>query len=146
MKNLDQMTDCFSLKVKSVACFSICILLTTTFNQAYADRFSAPDLNAPLGDFEQRLNSSELNVDFIVALTFNKARKIERDVEEFSKRTRTEVFSNLNKSLNNATNNIQNGFSSNSAISNSVVVPPGTKADTIIIINITDGDSFAIHR
>lgn len=143
MKNVNQISKKFTFGIKHGTCLSISVLfLSTILNQAFADRFSAPDLNAPIGDFEQRLNSGDLNVDFIVALTFNKARKIEREVEEFAERTTTEIFSNLN----NANNNMQDGFLSNSAISNSVVLPVGTKADTIIIININDGDSFAIHR
>ena len=98
-----------------------------------AKRFAPPQFNAPLDNFDKRLNSNQLNVSFILARVLNEARIIKREGENF--RSTAEIFRN-----NNSNNN------DSSAVSNSVIIPPGTRADTIIVINQNDGDSYAIHR
>ncbi len=126
-----------TINIKKLIFSSICVLfLMPTFAE---NRFDPPSVNASLEDFNKRLDSGSLNVDFIVAHSFNIARKIERDVGEFVERTNTALFNNVNQLR-------QDNILTNSALSNSVVIPPGTKADTIIVINISDGDSFAIQR
>ena len=103
-------------------------------------RFNAPDLNSSLDDFSKRLNASSLNVDFIVAQALNNSRRLKREGDRF--RQTAEYFSNQ------VEDGVSQGFdnNSNTAISNSVIIPPGVKADTIIVINQNDGDSYAIQR
>lgn len=109
-------------------------LLFSFVNPIYAaDRFAPPPLGAPLSNFDKRFNSSQLNVSFIVARVLNESRIIHRASDDI-KRT-TALFRNKAQAENNT-----------GSVSNSVIIPPGTKADTIIIINQNDGDSYAIHR
>lgn len=126
---------------------SVCTLLFITISsQVFAGgRFEAPVLNAPLEEFDKRVGSGDLNVDFIVALTFNKARKIERETRQFLDEN-TALYRDLVRELTSQNSNSNFFSDSNSAISNSVVLPPGTRADEIIIINQNEGDSFAIQR
>jgi len=112
-----------------MACTFIIFVSVSNVNAA-ENRFKAPVLNAPLDDFTKRVESGIFNSDFLVAHLLNNARQIQRDGNDLA-------------------NNLSSVFTeqfNNSAISNSVIVPPGTKADTIIVINQNDGDSFAIQR
>jgi len=95
-----------------------------------ADRFAPPTLSASIDDFNKRSTSSSLNISYIVARVLNEARLIRQAGDDF--RDTASIF-------NNQTGN-------SDAVSNSVVIPPGTRADTIIVINQNDGDSYAIHR
>jgi hypothetical protein len=94
-----------------------------------ADRFAPPKIGAPLNNFEERFRADQLNVSFILARVLNEARLIRREGDNF-RRTAT----------------IFRSGTDNSAVSNSVIIPPGTNADTIIVINQNDGDSYAIQR
>lgn len=108
------------------------LLFICCVNPAYAaDRFTPPTLGASLSNFEKRYQSNQLNVSFILARVLNEARLIHRAGEDIKKSV--EIFRN------------QTEFTSGS-VSNSVIIPPGTKADTIIIINQNEGDSYAIQR
>lgn len=137
MKNI---TTNKQLNVKSMyiwpiiyALLSIGISTSSVF--AAEDRFAPPSINASLDHFDARFNSSTVNIDFIVAQVLNNARQIERagdTLRENALLFRNET--NDDSSTNYGTN------------SGSVVIPPGTSADTIIIINQNDGDSYAISR
>jgi len=114
------------------------VFLISTPALAGGKRFNAPSLIAPLDDFNKRLDSGSFNVDFLVAQTLNLARRLEREGDRFKRNA--ELFRSSNIASN--TNVASNGNVS----SNSVIIPPGTKADTIIVINQNDGDSYAISR
>lgn len=95
------------------------------------DRFTPPNLSAQANSFNNRFTANAFNVDFLLAHVLNNSRQIERAGSDLQKNT---TF------INDTINTIDG------AISNSVIVPPGTDADTIIILNQNDGDSFAIQR
>ena len=95
------------------------------------DRFAAPNLNAPANTFDARFTANNFNVDFLISHVLNNARQIER----------------LGENLGDNTSFITDQINTiDGAISNSVIVPPGNNADTIIVINMNEGDSFAIQR
>lgn len=96
-----------------------------------SDRFAAPTLTAAANSFNNRFTASSFNTDFLLSHVLNNARQVERLGEDIKKNT---------KFITEQTNSIDG------AISNSVIVPAGTDADTIIIVNINEGDSFAIQR
>lgn len=99
------------------------------------DRFAAPNLNSAANTFESRFTASSFNVDFLLAHVLNNSRQIER----FGK--------NVGEDLKENTSFITNQVNSiDGAISNSVIIAPGNDADTIIVINMNEGDSFAIQR
>ncbi len=112
----------------SIVC-AFTLIATTNVAQS-VDRFAPVALSTGIDEFYKRLKSSNTNTDFIIAQVLNNARQIERAGESFQN----------NASL------YRNDGTDNSAISNSVIIPPGTRADTIIIINQNDGDSYAIQR
>lgn len=99
------------------------------------DRFAAPNLNAAANTFDIRFTTNSFNVEFLVSHVLNNARQYER----FGK----EVGNNVNENTSYITDTLN---SIEGAVSNSVIVPPGTGADTIIVINMNEGDSFAIQR
>lgn len=96
-----------------------------------SDRFAAPILNASANEFNNRFTANSFNTDFLLSHVLNNARQVERLGEDINKNT---------KFITEQTNSLDG------AISNSVIVPAGTNADTIIIVNINEGDSFAIQR
>ena len=116
-------------RLSRVMAYTFISLIAVSHVSAAENRFTAPELNAPLDDFTKRVESSIFNSDFLVAHLLNNARQIQRDGKDLA--NNLAVFADQ----------INSG-----AISNSVIVPPGTKADTIIVINQNDGDSFAIQR
>lgn len=97
------------------------------------DRFAPPALNSSVEDFKKRSSSNGLNVSFILARVLNESRLIHQAAEDVKNNT-SSVFRNNSNSNNSK------------ALSNSVYIPPGTKANTIIVINQNDGDSYAINR
>jgi len=112
----------------SIVCMFI--FLTNSIATAQPDRFAPVALSTGIDEFYKRIKQGGVNTDFIIAQVLNNARQIERAGESFK---------------NNASLYRNNGIDTG-AISNSVIIPPGTKADTIIIINQNDGDSYAIQR
>lgn len=96
-----------------------------------ADRFAAPVLNTSANEFNNRFTASSFNTDFLLSHVLNNARQIERLGSDIKKNT---------EFITEQTNTLDG------AISNSVIVPAGTNANTIIIVNINEGDSFAIQR
>lgn len=124
-------------KVKaSIACMSV-FIFSISSNNAIANRFDAPSLKFELENFDSRLDSSIFNVDFLLAHVLNNSRKTVREVGEI-----TNVVENLLQDTSIFTNSSSNS----GAAAGSVVIPPGTSADTIIIINQPEGDSIAIQR
>jgi len=121
-----------SLEMKKVLGSLVCgLFFVCSTNSAFAaDRFSPPVLNASVDSFNKRSTSRSFNVSFIVARVLNESRLIHRAGDEI--RSSTAVFRGQDDGAG--------------AISNSVLIPPGTKANTIIVINQSDGDSYAIHR
>jgi len=104
-------------------------------NAVYAERFDPPSLKQPLQQFEARLDGDIFNVDFLLAHILNNSRKTTREVGEIIDGAsdillNTEIFTNENVG----------------STAGSVVIPPGTTADTIIILNQNEGDSIAIQR
>ena len=95
-----------------------------------SDRFSPPALSSSVESFNKRSSSNGLNVSFILARVLNESRLIHRAADDI--RSTTSIFSNQD--------------SNGATLSNSVYIPPGTRANTIIVINQNDGDSYAIHR
>ncbi len=116
------------LKVRNTLAVIVLSVVSTSYGVA-VERFAPPAFNAPLNNFDKRFSSNQLNTSFILARVLNEARIIKREGDNF--RTTAEIFRSNNNS---------------SAVSNSVIIPPGTKADTIIVINQNDGDSYAIQR
>ena len=107
---------------------------------ASADRFDPPSINAPLLDFKSRLEGNIFNVDFLLAHVINNAKKTVRETGE--------IVDSAQSILNDTaifTNTISTPTSGGTN-AGSIVIPPGTTADTIIIINQIDGDSIAIQR
>ena len=115
----------------------VCTLLFTSIVTSYAfageDRFAPPTLDSSLDNFDERFTSNSTNIDFIVAQVLNNARQIERAGDTL--RQNALLFRNEDDS--------SGGYG---ATSGSVIIPPGTSANTIIIINQNDGDSYAIQR
>lgn len=109
----------------------IFLLNAMSFSASAEDRFAAPNLNTASNSFNNRFTASSFNVDFLISHVLNNSRQIERSGEELRKNT---------SFITEQTNTLDG------AISNSVIVPAGTDADTIIILNINEGDSFAIQR
>lgn len=109
----------------SFVCTLVFILAISPAGAAES-RFSPPIVNGALDNFNSRFTSSNVNIDFIVAQVLNNARQIERAGDDFKN----------NASL----------YTGGGANAGSVIIPPGTSADTIIIINQNDGDSYAIQR
>lgn len=106
-----------------------------------ADRFDPPTLNIPLQDFETRLEGNLFNVDFLLAHVIGNAKKTVRETGEIIDAAQgiigdTAVFTNINVGQTETTG----------ANAGSVVIPAGTTADTIIVINEIDGDNIAIQR
>ncbi len=122
--------------VSPVFCTLLLSIISTSSAIAVEKRFTPPSFNTSLDDFNKRLISDNVNIDFVVAQVLNNARLIRRAGETLKENA--QLFRN------------QNGNSSDSssygATSGSVIIPPGTKAHTIIIINQNDGDSYAINR
>ncbi|MCF6189278.1 MAG: hypothetical protein L3J51_02230 [Cocleimonas sp.] len=126
----DKMSDKKCLfKISGVLSIVCAFVLITTPVYAEKDRFKAPEFNTGLDNFNKRFSSNNVNIDFIVAQVLNNARQIDRAADGF--RRNASLFRNESNGDTNA---------------GSVVVPPGTRASTIIIINQNDGDSIAIHR
>lgn len=110
---------------------------------ASADRFDPPSLNVPLLDFETRLDGNIFNVDFLLAHVIGNAKKTVRETGEIIDAAQavvgnTAVFTNIGVG--------QTGTGTTGANAGSVIIPPGTTADTIIVINEIDGDNVAIQR
>jgi hypothetical protein len=111
-----------------VVCMLLLIGIVGSAN-AEKNRFSPPSFNSGLDNFNKRFSSNSVNIEFIVAQVLNNARQIDRAGEDFK---------------NNAS--LYRNHSTGGANAGSVIIPPGTTADTIIIINQNDGDSYAIQR
>jgi len=130
------MKNCFSF-IKdatgfiSLRTFFVLVISSYCFPLYAADRFAAPSLNNAANDFNNRFTATSFNTDFLLSHVLNNARQVERLGSEIKKNT---------KFVTEQTNTLDG------AISNSVIVPAGTEADTIIIINMNEGDSFAIQR
>jgi hypothetical protein len=128
------------IKLSKVKTSTACILylsLATLSNAALAGRFDPPSLKQPLNDFDSRIDSSLFNVDFLLAHIVNNSRKTIREVGEI-----TDTVEGLLQDTTVFTNN----SGTDSASAGSVIIPPGTTADTIIILNQNEGDSIAIQR
>jgi len=115
----------------SLRTFFVLVISSSCFSLHAADRFAAPVLNIAANEFNNRFTASSFNTDFLLSHVLNNARQVERLGENVKKNT---------KFITEQTNSLDG------AISNSVIVPAGTDADTIIIVNINEGDSFAIQR
>lgn len=106
-----------------------------------ADRFDPPSLKQLAKGFDSRLTNNIFNVDFLLAHVINNARQIEREGLALAQNAEssflidTAVFTNTT-----------NPTSAGTVSAGSVVIPPGTTANTIIVINQNEGDSFAIQR
>lgn len=109
----------------------ICIISSTAIPVKAADRFTPINLNTSLHEFNNRFSTDIFNTDFLVSHILNNARQLEQ------------LRDDLRDDASYFTDQIN---SASGAISNSVIIPPGTDAETIIIINQTEGDSFAIQR
>jgi len=106
-----------------------------SFSAQAEDRFAPPNINVAANTFESRFTASSFNVDFLLSNVLNNARQIERLGEE--------AAANLKENTKFITEQVN---TIDGAISNSVIVPPGSDADTIIVINMNEGDSIAIQR
>ena len=120
---------------------SLLILITPV--AVSADRFDPPSLSIPLQDFETRLDGNIFNVDFLLAHVIGNAKKTVRETGEIIDAAGailgdTAVFTNIAVG--------QTGTGTTGANAGSVVIPAGTTADTIIVINEIDGDNIAIQR
>lgn len=126
-----------SSKVKASVVCTIALLFSIFSNVSLADRFDAPSLKLQLKDFDSRLEGNIFNVDFLLAHIINNSRKTIREVGEITG-TVEELLQNTAIFTNDST--------TNGASAGSVIIPPGTSADTIIILNQNEGDSIAIQR
>jgi len=91
----------------------------------------------------QSLDQFRLVLDshyFLVSHVVNNSRKIVRETEEIGDTAINTVNSIQNTSI------IRNNSNSDSVSAGSVLIPVGTRANTIIIINQNEGDSIAIQR
>jgi len=113
------------------------LLINIYSNPALASRFDPPSIKTHIENFDMRIHSDIFNVDFLVAHVINNGRKVVREVEEQTDET---VETLQNTSI--FTNNTESGDTA----AGSVVIPPGTTAGTIIVINVNEGDSIAISR
>lgn len=102
-----------------------------------ADRFDPPSLKLAIAEFDNRANGNIFNVDFLLAHVINNSRKTIREVGEI-----TGAVDNILQNTAVFTNSTEMDGTS----AGSVIVPTGTTANTIIIINQNEGDSIAIHR
>ncbi|WP_299873904.1 hypothetical protein [uncultured Cocleimonas sp.] len=124
-------------KISIFTVYTLFFVISNSFNIAYANRFDAPSLKLPLNEFDSRIDSSIFNVDFLLAHIINNGRKTVREVGEI-----TDTVEGLLQDTTVFTNN--SGVEGASA--GSVIIPPGTTANTIIILNQNEGDSIAIQR
>lgn len=121
---------------KSIVC-ALVLMLGLSANMSLANRFDPPSLKLHLQDFDSRIDGGIFNVDFLLAHIINNGRKTVREVGEI-----TDTAEALLQNTAIFTNNSGTG----SAAAGSVIIPPGTTADTIIILNQNEGDSIAIQR
>ncbi|MEB8432327.1 hypothetical protein OO007_08810 [Cocleimonas sp. KMM 6892] len=121
------------ISIVSTIVFTIGIFSTP----ALAGRFDPPSLKLPLENFDSRIDSSLFNVDFLLAHIVNNSRKTVREVGEI-----TDTVEGLLQD----TAIFTGSTGTDSASAGSVIIPPGTTADTIIILNQNEGDSIAIQR
>lgn len=122
-------------KIQYLIVYMLAFAVTSYPISATANRFDPPSLKQPLYSFDQRIDSDQFNVDFLLAHIINNSRKTVREVGELvdiseSILLNTAVFTN----------------ETIGTTAGSVVIPPGTTADTIIILNQNEGDSIAINR
>ena len=129
----------YSVAKVSIVCASLCVLGLFS-HTALANRFDPPSLKLPLESFDSRIESNIFNVDFLVSHVVNNSRKIVRETEEIGDTAINTVNSIQNTSI------IRNNSNSDSVSAGSVLIPVGTRANTIIIINQNEGDSIAIQR
>jgi len=128
-----------SSKVKLPVVYTIVLLIGVSSATTHGMRFDPPSLKLQLQDFDSRIEGNIFNVDFLLAHVLNNSRKTIREVGEI-----TGTVENLLQNTTIFTNDTVNGGTGASA--GSVVIPPGTTADTIIILNQNEGDSIAIQR
>ena len=122
-------------KIRHIIVYMLAFFVSSSPITASANRFDPPSLKLPLYNFDQRVDSDQFNVDFLLAHIINNSRKTVREVGELvdiseSILLNTAVFTNETAGTT----------------AGSVVIPPGTTADTIIILNQNEGDSIAIQR
>lgn len=122
--------------------YALVLMLSLSSSHALADRFKAPSLKQQLNTFDKRMDSSIFNVDYLLAHVTNNTKKTVRKVGEVASRGEG-ILQNAAVFTNRVTNST-NGVGGTNA--GSVVIPPGTNANTIIIINQNQGDSIAIQR
>lgn len=123
-----------SLKIKASI---VCMFLLFYSSISFASRFNPPSLKLPLQEFDSRIEGNIFNVDFLLAHIINNGRKTVRETGEI-----VDSVENLLQNTAIFTNSNDTG----SAAAGSVIIPPGTSADTIIILNQNEGDSIAIQR
>jgi hypothetical protein len=132
LKHLYKLKNTFVLTMHTLI-FSILLLPSS----ANADRFDPPSLKLPLLEFDQRASGNIFNTDFLLAHIINNTRKTIREVGEITDAA-DDILQNTAVFTNNSGVDV--------AAAGSVIIPPGTTADTIIIINQNEGDSIAIQR
>lgn len=128
-----------SSKEGSSIVYALTFIIGVSCSSAFAGRFDPPSLQLQLNSFDDRLEGNIFNVDFLLAHIINSTRKTVRESNEIV--DRAEQVSEDTTAI--FTNSTQNNVG---ATAGSVIIPPGTKADTIIIINQIEGDSIAIQR
>jgi len=117
--------------------FTLALIIGATSNIASANRFDPPSLKLELENFDSRIDGGIFNVDFLLAHIINNGRKTVREVGEFTDGAQAELQNTAVFTNNTGVNGPSAG---------SVIIPPGTSADTIIILNQNEGDSIAIQR
>ncbi len=125
-------------KVRSPIVYTLVFILGVSSNVTLAGRFDPPSLKLPLQQFDSRIDAGIFNVEFLLAHILNNSRKTVREVGEI-----TDTVEDL---LQNTTVFTNDNTGNNGASAGSVIIPPGTTADTIIILNQNEGDSIAIQR
>lgn len=143
-QNIKHVSGLISIKPMGIHTLTFIVVSVTAMmlpSFALAERFDPPSLTLPLQNFDSRLTGSQINVDFIFAHVLNNGRKTVREVGEITKQfemlNNTSVFTNFTSN---------NAISTDGAAAGSVIIPPGTEADTIIVLNQNEGDSIAIQR
>ncbi len=123
-----------SLKIKTSI---VCVFLLFFSSVSFANRFNPPSLDFPLQEFDSRIDGNIFNVDFLIAHIVNNGRKTVRETGE--------IINSLEDLLQD-TAIFTNSNDTGTPAAGSVIIPPGTSADTIIILNQNEGDSIAIQR
>ncbi len=142
---IEKLTSFKFLSVKSPFIHAILFITVIIPTNVNANRFEAPQINNAVADFDRRIQSDVFNVDFLLAHIRNTARKTVRETGELV-RNANDIFRDTAIYTNNVENTDTTSTGNGGASAGSVIIPVGTTADTIIIINEVQGDSIAIQR